>query len=779
MVYVGSSWVELDYWTSPSWGDYDARLRVLAYSTQSITDNTSTVYFKLQKRVTGGSAYNYDDLDFEISCTDAQGITHTATQTWNFGSVSSTSWTDVGGDTHDMYWSSVHHKADGSLSFTVNAEGDRILGGSFDTNISVSFPTIPRASSPTISPNPQTWSNTTSNTITVTTNRKSSSFTHTVRLDLWAVKETKTGVGASTTFTIPYATAMASMPKNTNSFTGSVYTQTKNGSTNIGSEVRSTWTIKVDTSIEHANIGTIEIDDINPVTRAITQDPNIYIANISRLSAIIPFTVSGNYTELASATVTCGNRTQNYTFVEGTTSTNITFEFDKVNASSLTVTVKDRRGNTKTATKSWTLIDYQPVTASATVTRASATGSVAGGQVTGMAYGGMFGQTENTLSVVVEFKKHDESTYTGTETFSDISVSEGYSSYTYSITQFQHQLDYQYQYDVKFTVSDLFSTAEYVAELMQGLPVLSWDEDEVDVFGNLHIHDREDPYKYQSVLDGFDAYAERDGIKNLIPMATTTKTENGITFTKNTTYYNINGTATANAFCNTGTTNYMETGGRYIVSGLHDQYVQGMQVVVRYVANTDIIAIAEEDDVEFTAPAACFVYLVVKTGTTVSNKKWYPMVRDARIMSEEYVRYVPSNWTLNESINSLLTFRNYNWSGSWSNSNSASRTIQITGRGLVMINVYVRNSGTDDTGQCDATIYLWNTSNQNLALLASSGNRVSSSSTHQISANAATQYYYDGSSTSRRLRCNVSCTKNGTNSWRITATTLNCTLAVL
>lgn len=779
MVYVGSSWVELDYWTSPSWGDYDARLRVLAYSVQDITSNTSTVYFKLQKRVTGGSAYQYDNLDFEISCTDAQGVTHSATQTWNFGSVSSTSWTDVGGDTSDMYWGNVHHKSDGSLSFTANAEGDRILGGSFDTDISVSFPTIPRASSPTISPNPQTWSNTTSNTITVTTNRKSSSFTHTVRLDLWAVQETKTGVGASTTFTIPYDTAMASMPKNQNSFTGSVYTQTKNGSTNIGSEVRSTWTIKVDTSIEHANIGTITIHDLNPDTHAITQDDTVYIANISTLSATIPLSVSGSYTELASVTITCGSDSVTHTFGEGVTSVSVPYNCNNVASDHLTVTVKDRRGNTKTATKSWTLIDYQPVTATATVSRLSATGSAGGGQVTGMAYGGMFGQTENTLTVVVEFKKHDETTYTGTETYSDISVSEGYSNYTYSITQFQYQLDYQYQYDVKFTVSDLFSTAEYVAELMQGLPVMSWDEDEVDVFGNLHIHDREDPYKYQSVLDGFDAYAERDGIKNLIPMTTTTTTTNGITFTKYATYYNINGTATANAFCDTGTTNYMETGGRYIVSGLHDQYVEGMRVVVRYRDTTDIIAEAYADDVEFTAPAPCFVYLVVFSGTTVSNKKWYPMVRDARIMSEEYVRYVPSNYTLNESINSLLTFRNYNWTGSWSNSSSASRTIQITGKGVVMINVYVRNSGTDDTGQCDATIYLWNTSNANQGLLASSGNRVSASSTHQISANAATQYYYDGSSANRRLRCNISCTKNGTNSWRIQATTINCTLAVV
>lgn len=138
----------------------------------------------------------------------------------------------------------------------------------------------------------------------------------------------------------------------------------------------------------------------------------------------------------------------------------------------------------------------------------------------------------------------------------------------------------------------------------------------------------------------------------------------------------------------------------------------------------------------------------------------------------------PSQYVTFSSSDSLV-MRNYSWSGSWSNNSSASRTIQITGKGLVIINCYVRNDGTDDTGQCDATIYLWNTSNANQGLLAASANRVSSSSSHQISANASTQYYYDGSSANSRLRCNISCTKNGTNSWRIQATTIGCTLAVL
>lgn len=497
MVYVGSSWVELDYWTSPSWGSYDARLRVLAYSTQDIASNTSRIYFKLQKRVTGGSAYKYDPLDFQITGSGAKGDSHSATQTWTFGSVSDTSWVDVGGDTSDMYWSSVKHNDDGTLTLTANAEGDRILGGTFDTDITIQLPTIARASKPTITPNPQTWSNTTSNTITVTTNRKSSSFTHTVRCDLWGFQQTKTGVGASTTFDIPYTT-LASMPDTYKSFTGSVYTKTYSGATQIGSEVRSTWTVKIDTAIEHAVIGTITIQDTNARTSAVTQDNSVYIANISTLEATIPLTVSGDYTELAQAVVTCGNKSQTYT-LSGTSQT-ITFEFDKVNASSLTVKVTDKRGNSVTSAKSWTLIQYQPVTATATVSRPTATGSVGTGKLTGMAYGGNFGATQNSLTIEVDFKKSEDADYDpqGTETYTLALSQSGFNDYTDNLT-FLYSLDYQYQYDIRFTVSDLFSTAVYTAQLMQGLPIISWDENEVDIFGDLHIHDRTTPTLFWSL----------------------------------------------------------------------------------------------------------------------------------------------------------------------------------------------------------------------------------------------------------------------------------------
>lgn len=639
MVYVGSSWVELDYWTSPSWGGYDARLRVLARSTQDIATNTSTVYFKLQKRVTGGSAYNYDPLDFEITCTDAVGGGHSATQAWTFGSVSSTSWEDVGGDDSDMYWSSVDHRADGTLTMTVNAKGDRVLGGTFDTDITIQLPTIARASKPTGSPNPLTIGNSGA-TLTINTNRKSSSFMHTVKVQCgsWSWQSLARAVGASVTVAIPYS-VIAQFLATSKTATATITCTTFSEDTQIGSAQTATVTFQVDSSVDHANIGTITVQDTNARTSAITQDDSIYIANISTLEATIPLTVSGDYTELAQAVVTCGTKSQTYT-LSGTSQT-IIFEFDKVNASSLTVKVTDKRGNSVTATKSWMLIQYQPVTATATVSRPTATGSVGTGKLTGMAYGGNFGATQNSLTIEVDFKKHDDPDYDplGTETYTLALGQSGFHDYTDSLT-FLYTLDYQYQYDIRFTVSDLFSTAVYTAQLMQGLPIISWDETEVDVWGDLHIHDREDPYKYQNVLAGFDAILEHDG-KNLIPPTRSTVTASGITMTPQADgSLKFNGTATGTENFNINTA-FTLPSGEYILSGLGESWISGTKVYIRRAGSTmDTVASAEIDDVVFTYPdEPIFMYFHIENGTVLNNFVFKPMVRDARLASDLFAPY--------------------------------------------------------------------------------------------------------------------------------------------
>ena len=630
MVYVGSSWVELDYWTSPSWGSYDARLRVLAYSTQDISTNTSRIYFKLQKRVTGGSAYNYDPLDFRITGTGAGSDGHSASQEWVFGSVSDTSWVDVGGDTSDMYWSAVKHRADGTLSLTANATGDRILGGSFDSDISISLPTIARASSPTVSPNPITIKNAT-NTLTVNTNRKASSFTHTVKLQVGTWSLQNTGVGASTTFNIPYS-VIAQFSATSKTANGTITCTTYNGSTNIGTKTTSV-TLQVDAATDHANIGTITITDTNPDTSAIISAGQA-VYGASNIEATIPLTVSGSYTELASAKVTCGTTTQNYT-LSGTSQT-ITFTKNKVDVSSLTVTVTDKRGNSVTDTASWQLLPYQPLTLTGTVGRPSATGSVATGQVTGTAYGGTYGSTANSLNISYEWKLHSDTNYTaGADTYTQ-TIADGQQNYSEAMT-FAESFDYQNQYDIRFTVSDLFSTSVYVCQLMQGLPILSWDETEVDVFGNLHIHDRDNPTSWQDVIQGFDAVLENYGQKNLLPVTKVTATVSGVTFTVNTDgSIKANGTATATAYFSLG--NFQtENGTEYILNGCPSG--GGSH---EYDIAINSLGVDHGNGITFTGDGSAHeVSIMVFNGITVNNLVFYPMIRDSRIASDEFVPYAP------------------------------------------------------------------------------------------------------------------------------------------
>ena len=650
MVYVGSSWVELDRWSDATGYGNNAEWRVLAYSTQDIAANTSRVYFKLQKSVSANTAWSYDNKSFRISGSGAAGDGHSATQTWNYGTVSDTSWNDVGGDTSDMYWSGVKHNDNGSLTVSATASGDRVMGGTFSTGISIQLPTIARASVPTASPNPITIDDL-GNTLTVYTNRKSSTFTHTIKVQCgsWSWTSSARSVGTSVNVTIPYS-VIAQFSATSTTASATVTCTTFNGTTQIGSAQTCSVKFQINPNRDHANVGTITVEDTNSRTSAVTQDDSIYIANISTLQATIPLTVSGSYTELAQAVVTCGNKSQSYTL--SGTSASLTFIFDKVNASSLSVKVTDKRGNSVTGSKSWTLIQYQPITLTATVGRPSATGSAGVGQITGMAYGGNFGATQNSLNISIDFKKHDDPDYDpqGTETATLALGQSGYNSYTDAFT-FNYTLDYQYQYDVKFTVSDLFSTATYVAQLMQGLPIISWDENEVDVFGNLHIHDRDNPTVWQDVFYGFDGLAMGDGVKNVLMNLTPTETKSGITYTKNGDgSVSCSGTYTANSWHYIGEITL--EAGTYILSGC--PYGGGTSTYTLRASNTNDSGLGTDSGNGVTITLTQVTTVVVRIyaySNDISGKTFFPMLRDARIASSVYHRGAPSNYALMPSWN--------------------------------------------------------------------------------------------------------------------------------
>lgn len=673
MVQLSTSWTKLDTYTVDTYGFKGEFALWAKISETDVANNRTKVSYDWDFTLTYGWQRSYDAQDY----------------------VSGAGWNEA---TYREYSSSgtlrsgsewINHNSDGTGSGT--GYGRTRMGGmGFDTDWvggSYTLPTIPRASVPTASPNPITLTIGT-NTLTVNTNRKSSSFTHTVRADVWSFQQTKTGVGASTTFDIPYS-VIGSIPNNVLQDEGTIYVKTYNGSTQIGDEKSCTFTLKVDTSHDHPNVGTITVEDTNTKTSAVLSSGQ-FAYGISTLKATIPLTVSGSYTQLASATVTCGTKSQTYT-LSGTSQT-IVFTFDKVDVSSLKVVVTDKRGTTATKTKSWTLLAYQPLTAIGTVGRPSSTGSTAVGQVSGVCYGGTYGGTANSLTIKVTSKLHSASTYGNTETYTQSISGTGQTTYTRAIT-FTHSFDYSQEYDIKFEVSDLFSTASYVCRLTQGLPILSWDATEVDVWGDLHVHYRDNPTYYYRIPESFNGVQYYDGIKNLMPnFPTGSTTRGGITFTVDDIgVVTANGTATEQTIYSTRFTWGYGTGNFYFSgcpnggnASTYDTYMWDYGANARpkqWDQSTTILSCYGSD-----LDQSRQVYLVnsteynysirIEEGVTVSNLKFYPMIRHETIASNTFIPHAPTNRELETTTNSIRN--SLEWKLMGSVSASTTYTFPIT-----------------------------------------------------------------------------------------------------
>ena len=524
----------------------------------------------------------------------------------------------------------VPHKDDGTLSgycltyFTNNNGGPYAPASNSCSTSTKSLDTIARASIASADPNPLYVGNG-SNPVTIYTNRKSSSFTHQITLTCGSWTTTSPdNIQTEVQFDIPYI-VLAQFANNQLEKSCTITCVTKNGDTLIGSK-DTTLTLSVDSNVDHPAIGTIVLADTNPRTSALLSAGQ-FANGISTLEATIPLTVSGSYTELSEAVVTCGDLTQ--TFALSGTSQTITFTFDKVNDSSLTVVVKDKRGNQVSATESWTLLQYQPITATATVGRPSATGATAVGQVNGTGYAETYGSTPNSVTIVVDFKEPLEANYHDSETFTEALTGSGADTYTKAMT-FAFSFDYQKEYDIRFTVSDLFSTAVYYCRLMQGLPILSWDETEVDVWGNLHIHDRDNPTTYQDVLQGFNAVLEHSGIKNLLTPIINAITSAGVTFTpQDDGSVKVVGTASAETWSNYSEVTLQE--GSYVLTGGDDD----VHVELWDDTGSNLLGVAPYA-FDVNSEETYRVYCEVANGLEVDSVV-YPMIQDARIADKTFV----------------------------------------------------------------------------------------------------------------------------------------------
>ncbi len=210
-------------------------LRIYArYSTQDITNNKSTVYYKSTLYVSGSGTYFFTGNTTTKSLSGTGATTQSGSANGDYY-LGETKLNEISG--------TVSHSADGTATVSSSASWSSTPWGvSGSVSASATLPTIPRATTPTLSATTATMGN----SITITMNPASSSFKHKLRYRWLSTTTDRTAglsIGAeftkqgntTATFTIP--TALADEIPNSNSGKGTIYCYTYNSSgTHIGTK---------------------------------------------------------------------------------------------------------------------------------------------------------------------------------------------------------------------------------------------------------------------------------------------------------------------------------------------------------------------------------------------------------------------------------------------------------------------------------------------------------------------------------------------------------------
>lgn len=502
VVNINSEWKEIEWWQdSTNDDDQKVRWRAIARCDEDVQDNSSDVYFWVQKRITNGNkgwAEYPATKSMAIAGTGASSDTHRATMTWTFGRTTSTEWKDADGNYSDAYWSNVKHKADGTLTIRAYITGDRITSSSsIDTYVDLVLPTIPRASTATVSSSTLTIGN----TQVISTNRASDSFTHTVQISMDDYSVTYNNVGASVSWIADPSVLMPYM--NAWQKTVTIRTTTYSGSTNLGTTT-TTFKLQVDTSVYKPVITFGTPTDTNATTSAL-ESSGKFIKGYAQLSQLV--SVASNNTDYGDTVVrlqvTLGSTTQASAI--NASSGSMTFTAAAVTQATVTAVATDNRGYSVTETYTLDVFDYQPITISSVeVARVNVneepteTGEYLLYKITGKCFQGNFGQASNTITVESATKLASATSYDPwvmetTETpsrsgYADFTIEERTVAGTYLSSS---------QYDVIFRLTDALTSAQtIVVRVHEGVPVYAWGSDHFDVYGSFHIHSREDVLDY-------------------------------------------------------------------------------------------------------------------------------------------------------------------------------------------------------------------------------------------------------------------------------------------
>lgn len=358
----------------------------------------------------------------------------------------------------------IAHNSDGSKSFTVSGFSGWIYnsGTTYASSQTFSLPTIPRASSVSCS-----TANIGSNA-TITINRASNSFTHTLTYSFGSLSGTIATKTSSTniSWTIP-TTFYGQIPNAKNGW-GTITCQTYNGSTLIGSKSTS-FTATVSESDSKPTLNPTAVDS-NTTTTALTGNSSKFIKYYSNAS-VATGAQARNSATLKSQKITCGGKS--ITSASGT--------INAVESGSFTFSATDSRGYTTTQTINKTLIEYIKLTCSMEA-GAPTTAGVATLKISGNYFNGSFGKVANTLTVQYRYKAQ------GGSYGSWIATTATKSGNTYNATATISGLNYQTTYVFQARAVDKLATISTNEQTRRTTPIFDWGKNDFNINGSLKVN---------------------------------------------------------------------------------------------------------------------------------------------------------------------------------------------------------------------------------------------------------------------------------------------------
>ena len=413
---------------------YPDRIRVEWSSSQSVANNTSTIYWTVMSAGGWGSSESYV-MAGPVTVSIAGVTVYSRADRFRMHV----------GETLGSGSFTLTHNSDGKQSFSAWAEAAIYTYAISSTRYDyyVELPQIPRASNVFV-----LYGNTIGSQIDIGISRAVSSFTHTLTWRFGGRTGTIAESSSSPSITWTPPLDLSSQIPNSESGTGTLTCITYNGNTEIGRKSIS-FTLKVPSYIG-PSINKFE-SSIVPVD---IKNCGLYVKNHTAVKWDV--TAYGSYGSTIQK-CTISGQNLSYTFTNTSTSYTRTSETLTISGEKVyTVTVTDSRGRTASKTGRITILDYNsPVITSANSFRSNADGTLngSGEYVTHKLTASFYTlQGNNTIKIEVFNKESSNPTYSKESVI--IKNDSDYKTVNYSYTYPDSSFKADTKYDFKIVISD-------------------------------------------------------------------------------------------------------------------------------------------------------------------------------------------------------------------------------------------------------------------------------------------------------------------------------------